>query len=1752
MRKESVERFLALVIMWTLIGTIRAQQAGPDFDDPVRGFEPTAAYSLDGIESINQSNGNIVLTLPLATLYAGPVQFPLSAFSLYYNSKLYTTAYYTLYKWSGGSYKAYNYYQVSLSPQGGWNYTTGYQFELLTRPIYDSGSGTPTTQWCTAHIDQYRMFIDLPDGSRHEMRASGYAGYESADGYSQIMPNPSDQNIPSGCTGSVVSLPASLTYYSIDGTYLRLVVQTGSAWQYNWTLYFPDGARVATTSSNGTQTITDRNNNKLTITKALASGPVTTFSDQFGRNITVTWRTSTPGSDQITATGAGGTSLTSSVHWHTITPPTFQYSCGDPADTGCTGNLNLGLTGVDQIQLPIQAGAIDGGSTPLSYALTYNTENGNEGFGEVASVTLPTTATVAYAYLNDGRSPTAEALAENTIKVKAVTWDSEYDGSSTPQTDTWSYSFTQTGASGSSTITAPDGGITTNSFYPFPALGSGAWIVFEGLIYETQYPDGSTEQTAWQQNIPPIATPHVGDTMNAYRAFSIASAVNSASTLTLTKADQYSYDQNGNLTSDQQYAWQAYGSPPITLTSGIATGFTGTVVRTKTSTPCVTTFVAGSASVSANGYYSTSAPLIRNPVCAVETDYAGVPSSRTEYSYNAQFDLTGETHWDSTKGAYSTPLTSGNSITTSHTYGPNGTLTSTTDAIGTVTQFTYGSVNGQTNLCPTQQVAASNASSLERTTDFTLDFWTCLPISTTDVENGNVTATSYDPFGRMTSRIEAQGRPEQRTTTVKYQDGCDSPNTSCRYAFVTSDLNSGDGALTWVYRYDELGRLRLTQQMEASQSTVPAETVGIKVQTRRVFTGGQYTLVSNPFRASVSTGATGESTMGWTLTAFDTMGRVSAQRNFGGATAPAWTQTTGGSGATTTVYSASTAANTFGTLTTVTDPAGKQRTMVYDGLGRMTNVIEAPSGLNYATTYAYDGLDDLISVTQSSISRHFAYDSLGRLSSAMNPESGTTCYGTVNAGTGACQPAGGYDGNGNLLEKGFKIAFQSGTYTATVETLAYDKLNRLIQKTYTGGTPTASMCYDGNTTATSSAGSVNVTCTGAPALSGVNARGRLTWATNGTSTNSYSKFDSYGRILQHSQITNGTTYPFSYSYNEVGLTEEVYPSTRSVTLAYDGAGRVSLISGTKSYTSSAIQYTAHGAVTALPLAVDGLTEQRCYSSRLQPFAIRLGSGATTNCANSSDALNLQFSYGATQDSTGNVTSGDDNGNVLSQQIARAGQTTVTQSYPSYDGVNRLGSATESGGTGEWSQTYGYDAYGNRWVGGTTLSSFTPSAQTNFNSSNQLLIQSSSYDAAGNQQAIGAYSFQYDGENRQTSATVGGTTVGTYGYDAEGRRVTKGSGGATTVYVYDAMGQLTAEYYSGTAPTALCPTCYLTVDQLGSTRQETNGTSGQVAACHDYLPFGEEIPSGTGGRTAACFTAVDITTQRFTSKQRDTETASSAMQGLDFFGARYFSGAQGRFTTVDPEGASASLFDPQRWNGYSYALNNPYKFVDPDGEVPLLLISAGVGAGAGAVGGAVFDVANQLIQNGGHFDQINGREVGAAALGGLVSGGIAGLTLGLIPAPATLTAGYLATSAAVNGGANAVGGLVQREVDPSTSGSPAADFVTGALGGAIGTKVAYVRYPLPNVKRELQAIAFSNRRSLRPQKIADLNSRAFTQSVKNIVTLSVAGTAITNFFSDLWFDLVSRVSTPKREVVTSKLCSPDNPCTGSSSQPVTQQ
>jgi RHS repeat-associated protein len=113
--------------------------------------------------------------------------------------------------------------------------------------------------------------------------------------------------------------------------------------------------------------------------------------------------------------------------------------------------------------------------------------------------------------------------------------------------------------------------------------------------------------------------------------------------------------------------------------------------------------------------------------------------------------------------------------------------------------------------------------------------------------------------------------------------------------------------------------------------------------------------------------------------------------------------------------------------------------------------------------------------------------------------------------------------------------------------------------------------------------------------------------------------------------------------------------------------------------------------------------------------------------------------------------------------------------------------------------------------------------------------------------------------------------------------------------------------------------------LGSTRVVTDQNQA-VKARHDYLPFGEEIASDKGGRSGvAGYTAADSTRQQFTSKERDIES------GMDYFLARYYSAAQGRFTSADMPIVGQDADNPQTWNLFAYTSNNPIIRHDPDGR-----------------------------------------------------------------------------------------------------------------------------------------------------------------------------------------------------------------------------
>jgi RHS repeat-associated protein len=742
---------------------------------------------------------------------------------------------------------------------------------------------------------------------------------------------------------------------------------------------------------------------------------------------------------------------------------------------------------------------------------------------------------------------------------------------------------------------------------------------------------------------------------------------------------------------------------------------------------------------------------------------------------------------------------------------------------------------------------------------------------------------------------------------------------------------------------------------------------------------------------------------------------------------------------------------------------GVNRLYFTDALGRLVKVQENVTSWQsqaygqsaqptYTTPYGYDVLDDLTLVCQNGTissgvcggggqSRSFTYDSLKRLVQAVNPESGTITY--------------SYDTSGNLSTR-------TDANSTVLTFSAYDGMNRATGKSYAPGTGVAS--------------TPSVSYTYGDAQTSCNLRGLLMQVTASSTpsmVNNYTCYDWAGRPTSSNQVTGGQTHGMSYGYDLAGLMKSfTLPSGRQQTITYDTAGRASGVSGTYGASAttyaSAFSYFPNRALKNVSLGPgpNYLPQQYCQDTtgRLQIVAIRLGpagGGMTTNppCGNSNDALNLAFSYGS---------AGYNNGNLTSEKLVAP--LNVTQNF-TYDAENRLSSAAETGGSNEWSQNYKYDVYGNsnaslgnRYVSASVglsglPSSFTPTQNSNFNSNNQLSIQSSAYDNAGNLKTIGAYTFTYDAENRQVSATAGSTTTN-YSYDGEGHRVQKVSGGVTTVYAYDAKGEAAAEY--STSPPTQTETQYLTADHLGSTRLVSSAT-GTALGYHDYLPFGEEIPAGIGGRSSL-YGAADGVTQKFTGQERDAETAGSAMQGLDYFGARYFSGTMGRFTSPDwsakPQPVPyADLTNPQSLNLYTYVRNSPLKNRDLSGHVCIF----GIGNTCTAAPpppppppAPVLSATGQVAQGPQPAPAPRSTQAAPALGGGLgvTAGGTAAVGIGIVGAATTGsgTAAVFANAqsgASVSAGLSASGGVMATagQSAPGLPQQPSSSTAAGAFVGA---------------------------------------------------------------------------------------------------------
>jgi RHS repeat-associated protein len=261
-------------------------------------------------------------------------------------------------------------------------------------------------------------------------------------------------------------------------------------------------------------------------------------------------------------------------------------------------------------------------------------------------------------------------------------------------------------------------------------------------------------------------------------------------------------------------------------------------------------------------------------------------------------------------------------------------------------------------------------------------------------------------------------------------------------------------------------------------------------------------------------------------------------------------------------------------------------------------------------------------------------------------------------------------------------------------------------------------------------------------------------------------------------------------------------------------------------------------------------------------------------------------------------------------------------------------------TGQATQTYTYDSYGNLTSSGVSVSTQT----------NQLTGPGIDYDVAGNQTNLGNYG--YDSLNMMTKK-VGSANDGTtwYVYTPDDERIgalapnidkwnwtLRGFGtdvlrefqssnstpSSAWVWIEDHVYRGSGLLLSGERPSALGGQRHFHLDQLGTPRLVT-GSNGSLIALHDYAPYGAEVTSPCQETNLGLDREEPA---RFTMHTRDFASSCADTSALDSMHARLYSSMASRFLSVDS--ASGTAADPHSWNRYSYARSNPLGRIDLDG------------------------------------------------------------------------------------------------------------------------------------------------------------------------------------------------------------------------------
>lgn len=1426
------------------------------------------------------------------------------------------------------------------------------------------------------------------NGNRHNLNLSSFSGNNpnSACTYDGAA-------WPHSFSGQYVTQGGEDNYNPVQGAIIASIPSNDIAATLGpVTVSQPDGTTLSFASNEALvlkgelpSSVEDRNGNVVQITPL--SGGAYSYTDTLGRTVL---QDSGFGNNPEYVTISGYNTYYT-LNWTTLSTPSFVAPVTTESGTCNFGGtheswLNL-VSAISSITLP------DG----KSYSFTYDPT-----FQLVNKVTYPTGAYVTYTW---GFNSQAEDIVSTNINypcsalygVPAITDRYVYVGGTNVEhqhfqysaawnlTDKYEphwttkqtivtdydlvrntpYSYTVYTYSPNGDVQPPNGWSPTNEE---PVESSIAYYDTSGTLLktvyktwanlrtmtseETQYPTGQANETTWtynsreqqtQQNDYDFGASGVGsllrETVTNYEQFNLPSLVDrpcqvitygSSGTSGPESAETDYYYDNGAIGTP----CSAPGTPSVvsaggsTLTGHDETNYSATSTTQRGNVTQKTQWLStGSSPVTTYSYDETGQIVSMTDPCG-NPACTDMPSNASHTTNYSYAD----SFLNTDSSGYITTAGSPPSGMVTNAY-----LTKITDPLGHTEEFSYG----------------YNDSELTEATD----------------ENSQSTKYKYnDTLGRLTET----DYPDQGETTLSYNDSTPSVTTT---RLITSSLN-----LSTTSVLDGLGRTIQTQLTTDPQGTT---------YTATSYDGdGRTYQTYNPTRCSPATTNCGiETTWGVTTYTYDALGRTKTVAEPDGSS----TQTS---------YDQScTSINATAVGTIVTDEAGNERESCNDGLGRLTGVLEAPnvSGYNYSTTYTYDPLSDLTNVTQNGSNssnariRNFGYDSLSRLTSAANPESGTTSY--------------TYDANGNVVTRVAPEPNQTSPTTQTTTTYGYDALNRRLSLTHTNPTGSnADYAYDG--TAISGCPGVSVPTITSP----TNLIGRRSAMCTQQSASAFS-YDPMGRLATEArtnQLSTPITFTTGYQYYLDGSPETItYPSTDILTYVPGGAGRpLGVYDASNTYVSGAT-YAPHGALGGMAngntSSFNGIITTDTYNDRLQPIlldaavptiSVSVSSGTYSSCTTlpCTAVFSVSSSAGITVDDIVTVAGNSNselNGAFTVTAVA-SGQVTVNFELSS-GGSGSGGTLTDDVSGSVFSLCYDFHLGQAIKSGPCSLSAYSTGNNGNV------------FQVLNNTDSTRSAVFAYDSLNRITQANTVNTTSANcwgeaYTIDAWGNLTNinpaSGMSGSCTYeslsaapastsnqltgYSYDAAGNLllNSEFfydqenrlYNPSAPytyfydadsarifkaasstgTLYWPGSggeYLTeANRSGTINEEYiyfNGSriarvdrpSGTVHYYFsDHLGSATAITSASGG-SATYYYYYPYGGMKGSSGSDPnhylfTGKERDSESGLDDFPARYYTSSMGRWMTPDLVGGH--LEDPQTLNRYAYVRNNPTSLTDPTG------------------------------------------------------------------------------------------------------------------------------------------------------------------------------------------------------------------------------